>query len=80
MVFLFLLLRLCLMGLEADQRATMLMMCWAIWRRRNEWVWKRKKVSISGVFYMANSTLQQWLRSKDSEISSLPTFLTPSGG
>lgn len=40
------------------------LICWALWIRRNSWVWSRKSMSVFGVTAMVTNLLQDWKRSQ----------------
>lgn len=39
--------------------------CWALWTRRNSWVWDKKVLSRFGVYSMAMSLLKDWHHSQE---------------
>lgn len=61
-------------------RARIFMVCWAIWRRRNDRVWNFKEGSTHSVLLCAESSLQAWLNAQDRELAPLPTYLSPLDG
>lgn len=42
------------------------MLCWSLWRARNDMVWKNRSSSVMGVVTSAKSYLDQWSRAQDS--------------
>lgn len=42
--------------------------CWSIWKRRNDWVWNKVKVSVQGVKAGAMAMLQDWKNAKKNEV------------
>ncbi|KAL8158304.1 hypothetical protein AgCh_002850 [Apium graveolens] len=42
--------------------------CWSIWKRRNDWVWSKVKVSVQGVKAGAMIMLQDWKNAKKNEV------------
>ncbi|XP_062079856.1 uncharacterized protein LOC133784577 [Humulus lupulus] len=66
--------------LNDDQRCRFFMLCWAIWRRRNEWVWRKKKGSVQEILYVADCTLQNWIQAQDKELTPMPSFLSGEDG
>ncbi|XP_062102834.1 uncharacterized protein LOC133812999 [Humulus lupulus] len=67
-------------GLNDDQRAQAFMLCWAVWRRRNDYVWRNRRGTNHGVFLTADSSLLAWVQAQDREIAPLPNFLSPADG
>ncbi|XP_062114633.1 uncharacterized protein LOC133825746 [Humulus lupulus] len=66
--------------LNDDQRCRFFMLCWAIWRRRNEWVWRKKRGSIQEILYVADCSLQNWIQAQDKELTPMPSFLSGEDG
>ncbi|XP_062114673.1 uncharacterized protein LOC133825790 [Humulus lupulus] len=67
-------------GKNEDQRAKIFMLCWAVWQRRNERVWRNKRGLIYGILLMADTTLQAWSQAQDRDVAPLPNLLTPADG
>ncbi|XP_062100181.1 uncharacterized protein LOC133806062 [Humulus lupulus] len=67
-------------GLNDDQRAQAFMLCWAVWRRRNDYVWRNRRGTNHGVLLTADSSLLAWVQAQDREIAPLPNFLSPADG
>ena len=58
---------------EKEKNATMV--CWALWKCRNDLVWKQKNMEVSQVVVLAQTVLNQWKsvqdRTQDSSLSLL---------
>ncbi|XP_062116553.1 uncharacterized protein LOC133830553 [Humulus lupulus] len=63
-----------------EDRSKIFMLCWSVWRRRNDWVWNNRKGSTYGVLLLADSTLQAWVSAQDREVAPLPNYLSPADG
>ncbi|XP_062089159.1 uncharacterized protein LOC133795722 [Humulus lupulus] len=73
-------LRDCIAGLTDEQKAKVFMLCWAVWRRRNDFVWRNSRSNTYGVLFLAESSLLAWGHAQDKEIAPLPNFLSPEDG
>lgn len=56
------------------------MMCWALWKSRNELMWNNKGTSVDGVIDLANYVLNQWARAQDRNVVPTTAFLTENDG
>lgn len=45
---------------EEEKRSMAAMLCWALWRGRNELIWKQKHMEISQIVVLAQTVLSQW--------------------
>ena len=50
---------------DENQRILFAMVCWMIWKARNDFVWKHKRTSPASVVFLANTILVQWSRAQD---------------
>ncbi|XP_030483709.2 uncharacterized protein LOC115700281 [Cannabis sativa] len=50
----------CFKAFEEEQRKTIDITCWAIWKVRNICIWKEKSVNVAAVNLLATSMLEQW--------------------
>ncbi|XP_062104835.1 uncharacterized protein LOC133816262 [Humulus lupulus] len=66
--------------LDQDKIPRVFMLLWAVWFRRNEWVWRNKQGSCFGISLMAESSLQAWVQAQDRSIAPLHHFLSPEDG
>ncbi|KAL8108548.1 hypothetical protein AgCh_024858 [Apium graveolens] len=48
-----------------DQKGMVAMLCWNLWHRMNEWVWKRVNTSVFGIQSRAVSMTVEWARAKE---------------
>ncbi|XP_060957652.1 uncharacterized protein LOC133029176 [Cannabis sativa] len=56
----------------AEQIATIAMVCWSLWKARNNTVWKAKNTSVSNIVGSATIALDQWKKAQDkNSLSSL---------
>ncbi|KAM6569080.1 hypothetical protein CsatB_017065 [Cannabis sativa] len=56
----------------AEQIATVAMVCWSLWKARNNTVWKAKNTSVSNIVGSATIALDQWKKAQDkNSLSSL---------
>ncbi|XP_062114086.1 uncharacterized protein LOC133825112 [Humulus lupulus] len=66
--------------LDDDQLKIVAMICWALWRVRNDSVWKGKCARVNMVCNLAHSTLVQWTRAQDKFEVPTAAFLTSDDG
>ncbi|XP_074326550.1 uncharacterized protein LOC141664498 [Apium graveolens] len=52
-------------GKTVDQRCMSIMLCWAIWKCRNDLVWKQKGMEVSEVVALTKVVLNQWRQAQD---------------
>ncbi|XP_074346848.1 uncharacterized protein LOC141685655 [Apium graveolens] len=57
---------------DKERRALIVTVSWAIWRVRNEKVWRNKNCSANGVLYSAKSYLTQWRETQSRSFVTLP--------
>lgn len=50
---------------NGEQRRAIEMLCWAIWRCRNELIWRQKGADILVVVLVSKSVLHQWELAQD---------------
>lgn len=50
-----------------EQRVMFGMICWALWYRRNKWVWERVTMSSFGVKSMALNMKADWSKAREVE-------------
>ncbi|KAL8096064.1 hypothetical protein AgCh_037137 [Apium graveolens] len=55
-------------SLSLEKCALFGLACWSIWKRRNDWVWSKVKVSVQGVKAGAMTMLQDWKNAKKNEV------------
>ncbi|KAM6544107.1 hypothetical protein CsatB_008554 [Cannabis sativa] len=65
---------------DGDQRKIIAMTCWAIWKARNDCVWKEKTASVAAVTILASSMLEQWSKAQDKTHVPTAAFLSPADG
>lgn len=65
---------------EDEKRAYFVMICWSIWKSRNEGVWNQLRPSIPRVLYWAKTVWNQWIKAQDKVIFPLAAFLSDAGG
>ncbi|XP_060968743.1 uncharacterized protein LOC133036240 [Cannabis sativa] len=70
----------CFQTFEGDQRKIIAMTCWAIWKARNDCVWKEKSASVATVTVLALSMLEQWSKVQDKDYVPTAAFLTAADG
>ncbi|XP_074359574.1 uncharacterized protein LOC141698717 [Apium graveolens] len=67
--------------MSSREQCTMIgMICWSLWRRRNNWLWRKASMSTFGVKGMAMNMLSDWRRAKEKEdITRIPLQLRSTG-
>ncbi|XP_062085344.1 uncharacterized protein LOC133791431 [Humulus lupulus] len=65
---------------DEEQRKIIAMTCWALWRVRNDCVWKGKVARVATVTNLAKHTLVQWTKAQDKFEVPTATFLTKEDG
>ena len=65
---------------DGEQRKLIAMTCWALWRMRNDSVWKGKSARASTVLVLAKSSLNQWTKAQDKFEVPKCAFLTSEDG
>lgn len=65
---------------ECDKSNRIAMMCWAIWKARNDLVWNNKGTNVDSVVYLAITSLEQWTRAQDTSTIPKAAFLTEEDG
>ncbi|XP_062088932.1 uncharacterized protein LOC133795500 [Humulus lupulus] len=58
-------LSLCMFSKEESDR--MAMLCWAIWKRRNDLIWQQKHISTDEIVDLAKHSLDQWINAQESD-------------
>ncbi|KAK1381578.1 hypothetical protein POM88_028322 [Heracleum sosnowskyi] len=61
---------------EGDNRKILVITCWAIWKVRNELVWKKKGSSVAAVGILAHNFLSQWSQAQDKNDVPTAAFLS----
>ncbi|XP_062086997.1 uncharacterized protein LOC133793717 [Humulus lupulus] len=65
---------------DDEKRKVIAMTCWALWRVRNDCVWKGKVARVATVTSLANNTLDQWTKAQDRFEVPTAAFLTEADG
>ena len=65
---------------EGDQLKVIAMICWALWRVRNDSVWKGKQARVKSVCNLAKNTLYNWTKAQDKLEVPMAAFLTKEDG
>lgn len=63
---------------DSEHNSRVALICWALWRARNEWVWNHKRPSSYYVLFEASKVLEQWIRAQDRNEVPAAKFLTDS--
>uniref|UniRef100_A0A803PJ10 Reverse transcriptase domain-containing protein n=1 Tax=Cannabis sativa TaxID=3483 RepID=A0A803PJ10_CANSA len=61
-------------------RQLVAMLCWALWKSRNELVWNQKNVEVKDVVVLAQMVLNQWLYAQDKNFDPSLGLLFPEDG
>lgn len=56
------------------------MLCWSLWRARNEVVWKKHGMDVTDVVLIAKSTLDKWINAQDKSFDTFLGFMTLEDG
>ena len=67
-------------SLDEEKRSIVAMVCWALWRCRNDLVWNQKHHSASEAVFMARTELSQWTSAQDKAVNLTVGLLLPSDG
>lgn len=65
---------------DSSKRSQIVMLCWAIWRVRNDVVWNKKRARVSNVLFLARKILDSWTKAQSSDSILTKDFLTASDG
>ncbi|XP_062100635.1 uncharacterized protein LOC133806561 [Humulus lupulus] len=63
-----------------EKRGVAGMLCWALWKGRNDLVWNQNIFSIEEVVVLAKSNLDQWLSAQEKHASLFVDLLLPEDG
>ena len=66
--------------LSEDWCIRIAMTSWALWKIRNDSVWKNKVARISSVLFVSSSVLDNWRRVQGDQHDPVAEFLTPEDG
>lgn len=58
-----------------EEQTQFSMICWAIWKSRNDTIWRNKKPSVSKIMNMAHSVWNQWKKANDKDFNPVAAFL-----
>ncbi|XP_030477862.2 uncharacterized protein LOC115694899 [Cannabis sativa] len=61
-------------------RELVAMLCWALWKSRNELVWNQKHVEVKDAVVLARTVLNQWLYAEDKTFDPSLGLLFPEDG
>ncbi|KAF4400166.1 hypothetical protein G4B88_019375 [Cannabis sativa] len=50
--------------LNGESQGRVVMLCWAIWSARNDFIWKQRSQSVKDVVTFASSSLDHWLKAQ----------------
>lgn len=65
---------------DDDKLSSIGVICYSIWRARNDEVWKKKKVSVASVLWSSKHLLSSWVKAQDRNSTSLAAHLEPNDG
>lgn len=51
-----------------EQAVMVGLLCWALWSRRNKWIWERVNMSIFGIKAMELNLVSDWKRARQTEV------------
>lgn len=63
-----------------EQIIQTVMLCWMLWKGRNEAVWKQHSIDINEVMHFAYSVLSQWISAQDKTFNSFLGFMSQEDG
>ncbi|XP_062093901.1 uncharacterized protein LOC133799929 [Humulus lupulus] len=66
--------------LDQTRRQSLVMLCWGLWKARNDLVWRNKRLAPNSVVVVSNSVFNQWSQAQHK--SDIPTaaYLTDADG
>lgn len=66
--------------LSDDRRTKVAMVLWALWKTRNDLVWKNRVARVSSVVFLSDSVLENWLRVQGVQSNPVVAFLEAKDG
>ncbi|XP_060964189.1 uncharacterized protein LOC133033466 [Cannabis sativa] len=66
--------------LDKDQLADVAVLCWAVWKTRNDLVWSDTVTTAAAVVFLAKNTLSNWCNAQDRMLVPTAAYLTGKDG
>lgn len=65
---------------SSDHCQQVVVICWALWRIRNDWLWNKKRGLILNVLFLALLTLDKWKQAQSKFLPQVVAFLSEADG